>query len=69
MRASGTRAEYGVRMAVQEPITGFAVAVVREDGRWRCSSLDPGALAELDAYGRLVRAALERAARLPGVGA
>jgi putative tRNA adenosine deaminase-associated protein len=36
-------------MAVKEPITGFAVAVVREDGRWRCSSLDSGALAELDA--------------------
>jgi putative tRNA adenosine deaminase-associated protein len=36
-------------MAVKEPITGFAVAVVREDGRWRCSSLDSGALAELNA--------------------
>jgi putative tRNA adenosine deaminase-associated protein len=36
-------------MAVKEPITGFAVAVVREDGRWRCSSLDPKALTELDA--------------------
>ncbi|OOC04191.1 tRNA adenosine deaminase [Amycolatopsis azurea DSM 43854] len=49
VRAFRMRAEYGVRMAVQEPITGFAVAVVREDGRWRCSSLDQGALAELDA--------------------
>ncbi|OZM73449.1 tRNA adenosine deaminase [Amycolatopsis antarctica] len=36
-------------MAVQEPITGFAVAVVREDGRWRCSALDAAALGELDA--------------------
>ncbi|PRX44644.1 putative tRNA adenosine deaminase-associated protein [Prauserella shujinwangii] len=36
-------------MAVKEPITGFAVAVVREDGRWRCSPLDTAALAELDA--------------------
>lgn len=36
-------------MAGQEAITGFAVAVVREDGRWRCSQLDTGALAELDA--------------------
>jgi putative tRNA adenosine deaminase-associated protein len=36
-------------MAVDEPVTGFAVAVVREDGRWRCSALDPGALTELDA--------------------
>ncbi|WP_019813992.1 tRNA adenosine deaminase-associated protein [Saccharomonospora saliphila] len=35
-------------MAVKEPITGFAMAVTREDGRWRCSSLDPAALAELD---------------------
>lgn len=36
-------------MAVKEPITGFAVAVVREDGKWRCSPLDGAALAELDA--------------------
>ncbi|MCU1687346.1 MAG: hypothetical protein JWQ81_8085 [Amycolatopsis sp.] len=36
-------------MAVEEPITGFAVAVVREDGRWRCSDLGSGALSELDA--------------------
>lgn len=49
MRAQNGRREYGVRMAVKEPITGFAVAVVREDGRWRCSSLDSGALAELNA--------------------
>jgi putative tRNA adenosine deaminase-associated protein len=49
VRAFGGRAEYGVRMAVQEPVTGFAVAVVREDGKWRCSALDPGALTELDA--------------------
>ena len=49
MRALTGRREYGVRMAVKEPITGFAVAVVREDGRWRCSSLDSGALAELNA--------------------
>jgi putative tRNA adenosine deaminase-associated protein len=36
-------------MAVQEPITGFAVAVVREDGRWQCSRLGASALTELDA--------------------
>ncbi|WP_020668729.1 tRNA adenosine deaminase-associated protein [Amycolatopsis nigrescens] len=36
-------------MAVKEPVAGFGVAVVREDGRWRCSALDAGALAELDA--------------------
>ncbi|EHR53306.1 putative tRNA adenosine deaminase-associated protein [Saccharomonospora amisosensis] len=36
-------------MAVKEPITGFAVAVVREDGRWRCGPLDTAALTDLDA--------------------
>ncbi len=49
MRAFLREAEYGVRMAVQEPVTGFAIAVVREDGRWRCSALDSSALTELDA--------------------
>ncbi|GAA3558842.1 tRNA adenosine deaminase-associated protein [Amycolatopsis ultiminotia] len=49
MRAFPFAAEYGVRMAVQEPVTGFAVAVVREDGQWRCSALDSAALTELDA--------------------
>jgi putative tRNA adenosine deaminase-associated protein len=36
-------------MADQEPVNGFAVAVVREDGRWRCSKMDSSALSELDA--------------------
>ncbi|GAA1980841.1 tRNA adenosine deaminase-associated protein [Amycolatopsis minnesotensis] len=36
-------------MAGEEPVAGFAMAVVREDGRWRCSALDNAALAELDA--------------------
>ena len=36
-------------MAVKEPVAGFAVAVVREDGRWQCSALDAGALTSLDA--------------------
>jgi len=40
---------YGVLMAEQEPVNGFAVAVVREDGRWRCSTMDSSALSELDA--------------------
>ncbi len=40
---------YGVHMAHQEPVNGFAVAVVREDGRWRCSKMDSSALSELDA--------------------
>lgn len=35
-------------MAVQSP-DGFAVAVVREDGRWRCTRMDDAALGELDA--------------------
>ncbi|MBP2475339.1 putative tRNA adenosine deaminase-associated protein [Crossiella equi] len=36
-------------MAVQEPVIGFAVAVVREEGRWRCTSMDSAALTDLDA--------------------
>ncbi|MTD58437.1 tRNA adenosine deaminase-associated protein [Amycolatopsis pithecellobii] len=36
-------------MSVKEPVAGFAVAVVREDGRWRCSALEPDALTNLDA--------------------
>lgn len=35
-------------MAVQGP-DGFAVSVVREDGRWRCARMDDAALGELDA--------------------
>jgi putative tRNA adenosine deaminase-associated protein len=30
-------------------ISGYAVAVVREDGRWRCTRLDAKALRDLDA--------------------
>ena len=29
-------------------MTGFAVAVVREDGKWRCSAMDAAALDDLD---------------------
>ena len=36
-------------MAGQEAVAGFAVAVVREDGRWRCTALDASALSGLDA--------------------
>jgi putative tRNA adenosine deaminase-associated protein len=36
-------------MSEQEPVAGFAVAVVREDGRWRWQALDDSALRELDA--------------------
>lgn len=35
-------------MAVREPVAGFAMAVVREDGKWRCSAMDSGALTDLD---------------------
>ncbi len=30
-------------------VTGFAVAVVREDGRWQCTALEAAALVDLDA--------------------
>jgi putative tRNA adenosine deaminase-associated protein len=33
----------------QEPVAGFAVAVVREDGKWRCTAMDQSAVLELDA--------------------
>src|SRR5919204_2124411 len=47
--SGGVRTPYGVLMTVQEPVAGFAVAVVREDGRWRCSAMDSSVLAGLDA--------------------
>lgn len=37
-----------MHMAVQRP-DGFAVSVVREDGRWRCARMDDEVLGELDA--------------------
>src|SRR5947207_11148066 len=36
-------------MSEQESISGFAIAVVREDGKWRCATLPNAALRELDA--------------------
>jgi len=36
-------------MADKERVPGFAVAVVREEGRWRCDPMDGAALGELDA--------------------
>lgn len=36
-------------MAEKERVPGFAVAVVREEGRWRCDPMDSAALGELDA--------------------
>lgn len=35
-------------MTEREPVAGFAIAVVREDGKWRCSALNQAALADLD---------------------
>lgn len=36
-------------MSEQEPVTGFGVTVVREDGKWRCDPMDASSLRELDA--------------------
>lgn len=35
-------------MSEQDPVTGFAIAVVREDGKWRCTAMESSALTELD---------------------
>jgi putative tRNA adenosine deaminase-associated protein len=35
--------------AQDEVLPGFAVAAIREEGRWRCAKLDPEALTDLDA--------------------
>jgi len=36
-------------MSEQDPVGGFAVAVVREEGKWRCAAMAGDALRELDA--------------------
>ncbi|MFD2418331.1 tRNA adenosine deaminase-associated protein [Amycolatopsis pigmentata] len=36
-------------MAEKEPVAGFAVSVVRENGQWQCAALDAVALTSLDA--------------------
>lgn len=36
-------------MSVRSSVAGFAIAVVREEGNWRCSALAEKALADLDA--------------------
>jgi putative tRNA adenosine deaminase-associated protein len=33
----------------EQALPGFAVAAIREDGRWRCTRLTPDALVDLDA--------------------
>jgi putative tRNA adenosine deaminase-associated protein len=35
-------------MSEQDPVAGFAVAVVREEGKWRCTAMASDALSELD---------------------
>lgn len=35
-------------MSEQDPVTGFAIAVVREEGKWRCTAMESSALTELD---------------------
>jgi putative tRNA adenosine deaminase-associated protein len=35
-------------MSEQEPVAGFAIAVVREEGKWRCTAMASSALRELD---------------------
>jgi putative tRNA adenosine deaminase-associated protein len=36
-------------MAEKEPVAGFAVSVVRENGQWQCAVLEPEALTSVDA--------------------
>ena len=36
-------------MSEQEAVPGFAIACVREDGKWRCTAMDSSFLGELDA--------------------
>ncbi|HXV93393.1 MAG TPA: tRNA adenosine deaminase-associated protein [Pseudonocardia sp.] len=33
----------------EQALPGFAVAAIREEGRWRCTRMDPDALVDLDA--------------------
>lgn len=49
-------------MTEREPVAGFAIAVVREDGKWRCSALNKGALADLDT-------AITELRKIPATGA
>jgi putative tRNA adenosine deaminase-associated protein len=36
-------------MSEQDAVPGFAIACVREEGRWRCTAMDSSVLGELDA--------------------
>jgi putative tRNA adenosine deaminase-associated protein len=35
-------------MSEEDPVAGFAIAVVREEGKWRCTAMPGSALRELD---------------------
>jgi putative tRNA adenosine deaminase-associated protein len=35
-------------MSEEDAVPGFAVAVIREDGKWRCAAMDSSVLSELD---------------------
>jgi putative tRNA adenosine deaminase-associated protein len=45
----GNASDAGTRSSDDQGLRGFAVAVVLEDGRWRCVALDEEALTDLDA--------------------
>jgi putative tRNA adenosine deaminase-associated protein len=45
MAVQSVQAPAGVR---EQALPGFAVAAIREDGRWRCTRLTPDALVDLD---------------------
>lgn len=45
MAVQSIQAPAGVR---EQALPGFAVAAIREDGRWRCTRLTPEALVDLD---------------------
>ncbi|MCW2718926.1 tRNA adenosine deaminase-associated protein [Pseudonocardia sp.] len=46
MAVQSVEAPAGVR---EQALPGYAVAAIREDGRWRCTRLTPEALLDLDA--------------------
>ena len=46
MAVQSAKAPPGVR---DDALPGYAVAAIREDGRWRCARMDPDSLVDLDA--------------------
>src|SRR6478609_4198654 len=46
MAVQSAKALPGVR---DDALPGYAVAAIREDGRWRCARMDPDSLVDLDA--------------------